>query len=153
MNFVKLFISAFSRKPVNHHTKLAVTEQPLFYFFYYLHWWLWKEKFSYSIFYYRTWTGFLPVVFNSRVKQKLHSCKKYCRRLRAYSKTSTGATIGPNLESLVLKKVFSLEMVKNDIFLCVEANEVPFKVPKKYSPKIPFIPLGPGSIWMDILTS
>ena len=36
---------------------------------------------------------------------------------RAYSKLLLGATIAPNLVSWVLRKIFSLEMVKNDICL------------------------------------
>ena len=35
----------------------------------------------------------------------------------AYSKPLSGATIAPNLVSWVLRKIFSLEMVKNDICL------------------------------------
>ena len=36
---------------------------------------------------------------------------------RAYSTHLLGATIAPNLVSWVLKKIFSLDMVKNDICL------------------------------------
>ena len=38
---------------------------------------------------------------------------------RAYSGPLLGTTIAPNLVPWVLKKIFSLEMVKNDI--CLEA--------------------------------
>ena len=36
---------------------------------------------------------------------------------RAYSRPLLGATIAPNLVPWVLKKIFSFEMVKNDIHL------------------------------------
>ena len=45
---------------------------------------------------------------------------------RAYSRPLLGAIIAPNLVSWVLKKIFSLEMGKNDIYLGVQANKMSF---------------------------
>ena len=58
---------------------------------------------------------------------------------RTYSKPLLGGTIAPNLVPGVLKKIFSLEMVKNRICLGrgVQANKMPFfqnMCPKKTKP-------------------
>ena len=43
--------------------------------------------------------------------------------VRAYSRPLLGATIAPNLVPWVLEKIFSLEMVKNDICLGDESKQ------------------------------
>ena len=43
--------------------------------------------------------------------------KNISNKNRAYSGPSLGATIAPNLVPWVLKKIFSLEMGKNNIYL------------------------------------
>ena len=66
---------------------------------------------------------------------------------RAYSKPLSGATIAPNLVLWVLRKIFSLEMVKNDTCLG-GASKKNVLFSENVPPKIAPIPLmyriGPG---------
>ena len=65
---------------------------------------------------------------------------KNCYTVRAYSRPLLGVIITPNLMPRFLKKLFSLEMVKNDICLGGTSKQnVSFL--KKFAPKNAHLPL------------
>ena len=66
---------------------------------------------------------------------------------RAYSRPLLGATIATNLVLWVLRKIFSLEMVKNDICLGGASKQNAFfskNVPQKIAPMPLMSRIGPG---------
>ena len=71
---------------------------------------------------------------------------------RTYSRSLLGATIAPNLEPCVLKKILSLEMVKNDVCKGVQAKKMLVfqrNVPLKTTPVLSMSRIGP--VWRIII--
>ena len=69
-----------------------------------------------------------------------------------YSRSLLGATIAPNLEPCVLKKIFSLEMVQNDICKGVQAKKMLVfrkNVSLKTTPMLSISRIGP--VWRIII--